>query len=376
MPSRLPGARLSVFSAFMFFNGITSACAFFIFCFKLNNVERLTGLFLLILFHSLDYSIFKVFPSVQGIYEIWGGIAVMALFLVTVFLSGKKPEQTIINDDNQTQTTTANKDIKAGIIIPLQIVYFLTMIMIHYLEPAQNIIFSLPYGLGQFISIIFISIVMVLFNLNSLYIWLSFLVFTLFGLAIVNFESTAARFLGSLIFGTGDGLGYIIIIYLYAGAVKKSKSTKLYRLYCLIFFIEYVFISGILTMVFSHFKEYTYTIAFVIVLVLCSICFLILPYLQKRLFSFNWTDGLRVADIPEHAPALEQVEKADIEENLNLTHREKDVFALLLKNMPLKTIAIELGISFNTVNSHYRSIYRKLGITSKGDLLIKYINKA
>ena len=129
-------------------------------------------------------------------------------------------------------------------------------------------------------------------------------------------------------------------------------------------------------MVFNYFKEYTYTIAFVIVLVLCSICFLILPYLQKRLFSFNWTDGLSVADIPEHAPALEQAEKTDIEENLNLSPREKEIFALLLKNMPLKTIAMELGISFNTVNSHYRSIYRKLGITSKGDLLIKYINKA
>jgi len=42
--------------------------------------------------------------------------------------------------------------------------------------------------------------------------------------------------------------------------------------------------------------------------------------------------------------------------NLRLTPRENDVFALLMQNMPLKTIALELGITLNTVNSHYRSI--------------------
>jgi len=364
--------KLSVFLAFMFFNGICSACAFFIFCFKLNNIERLSGLVLLILYHSLDYSIFKELPSVQEIYETWGGIAVMVLYLVSVFLSGKKLEQTIINDDKQTQTITDIKDVKTGIIIPLQFVYFLTMIMIHYLEPAENIILSLPYSLGQFTSIIIIVFVMVQFNHNSLYIWLSFLVFTLFGISIVNYESETSRFLGSLIFGTGDGLGYIIICYLCAGAIKKFKSIKFYRIYCLMFFIEYVFVSGILTMVFGYFEEYTYSIAFVIILILSSCCFLILPYLHKNLFTENWTDGLRVADIPEYAPALEQAEKAVIEENLNLTPREKDVFALMLKNIPLKTIAIELGISFGTVNTHYKSIYRKLGVNNKGDLFLKY----
>jgi len=137
-------------------------------------------------------------------------------------------------------------------------------------------------------------------------------------------------------------------------------------------FIEYVFVLTIFSLVFSYFAEYTYTIAFIIVLVLCSLCFLLIPYLQKNLFTEDWTDGLSAADIPEYLPALEQAEKADKEDNLGLSPREKDVFALLIQNMPLKTIALELGITFNTVNSHYRSIYRKLGITNKGELFMKY----
>ena len=369
-------SQFSVFMAYMFFNGICSACAFFVFCFKLNNVERLSGLIVLILYHSLDYTIFKVFPSVQEAYETWGGIAVMAFYLVSVFFTGTKSVETIIDDTKKPHIANDMKDVQVGIIIPLQIVYFSTMIMIHYLEPVKNIIFSLPYGLGQFTSIILIVVVMVLFNRNSLYIWLSFLVFTLFGISIVNYESETAHFLGSLIFGTGDGLGYIIIIYLYAGAIKKIKSIRMYRLYCLILFIEYVFISGILSTVFNYFEEATYTIAFVIVLVLISCCFLILPYLQKKLFAQDWTDGLHVADMPEYAPALEQAEKTDEEENLGLTPREKEIFALLLQNMPIKTIAIELGISFHTANAHYRAIYRKLGVSSRGELFMRYGKKA
>jgi len=372
IPSHLPGAQLFVFTAYMFFNGICCACAFFIFCFSLNNVERMAGIILLIFYHSLDYAVFKTFPAVQKIYETWCGIAVIVFYLVLVFLFNKKTEEIIINDNKNAKTTQDIKESKVGIIILLHIVYFSSMLTIHYLELAENIVFSLPYGLGQFISIIFTVLVMVLFNRNPLYIWLFFLVFTLFGLSIVNYNSAAAQFSGSLIFGTGDGLGYIITIYLCAGAIKKSKSIKMYRLYCFILFIEYVFISGILSKVFNFFAESTHTVAFIIVLVLCSLCFLLIPYLQKKLFSEDWTDGLSAADIPEYLPALEQAQKADKEDNLGLTPREKDVFALLIQNMPLKTIALELGITFNTVNSHYRSIYRKLGITSKGELFMKY----
>ena len=345
---------------------------FFIFCLSLINVERMAGIILLIFYHSLDFAVFKTFPAVQKIYETWCAIAIMVFYLVLVFLLNKKTVDINIDENKNTKTTQDIKEAKVGIIIPLHIAYFSSMLVIHYLEPAENIIFSLPYGLGQFTSIIFVLLVMVLFNRNPLYIWLSFLVFTLFGLSIVNFNSVTARFLGSLIFGTGDGLGYIITIYLCAGAIKKSKSIKMYRLYCFILFIEYVFISGIFSIIFNYFKGSSHTVAFIIVLALCSICFLLIPYLQKKLFSQDWTDGLSAADIPEYTPALEQAEKADKENNLGLTPREKDVFALLMQNMPLKTIALELGITFNTVNSHYRSIYRKLGITSKGELFIKY----
>jgi DNA-binding NarL/FixJ family response regulator len=46
---------------------------------------------------------------------------------------------------------------------------------------------------------------------------------------------------------------------------------------------------------------------------------------------------------------------------LKLTQRQKDIGAFLLKGMPPKTIAYQMGISLNTVREHQQSLKRKLG---------------
>jgi len=48
-------------------------------------------------------------------------------------------------------------------------------------------------------------------------------------------------------------LGYIIIYYLCGGAIKKSRSLKMFRLYCLVFFVEYFGISGLFAHAFDTF---------------------------------------------------------------------------------------------------------------------------
>ena len=56
-----------------------------------------------------------------------------------------------------------------------------------------------------------------------------------------------------------------------------------------------------------------------------------------------------------------------------LTQREKDVLKLLMTGSPVKKIADTLGISSYTVNDHLKSIYRKLGVHSKGAALYKLV---
>jgi DNA-binding CsgD family transcriptional regulator len=59
-------------------------------------------------------------------------------------------------------------------------------------------------------------------------------------------------------------------------------------------------------------------------------------------------------------------------EDLGLSPREKEICRYLLQGFSLKQIGYELHISFDTVNSHYRSLYRKLGISSKAELFMRF----
>ena len=49
-----------------------------------------------------------------------------------------------------------------------------------------------------------------------------------------------------------------------------------------------------------------------------------------------------------------------------LTAREQEVLGLLTAGLGNAEIAAELGVSTNTVKNHLYSIYRKLGVTSRG----------
>jgi len=370
--------KLAVFMAFQFLNGICAGCAFHYFCFKLNNVERLSGMALIIFYYSLYYTIYRAFPAVQAVYKTWGGIAVMSFYLIVVFLllkkTGKQEAGNSASLNAANAGTETGKDSIVKIVICLHIVYYSIMCMINYIESAENIIFSLPYGLGQFSSIIVIVFIMLISNRNSLYIWLMFLVFSLFGLSIVNNDSASAHFAGSLVYGLGDGLGYIIIYYLCSGAIKRSDSIRMYRLFCLILFIEYFFISGIFSRAFDSYEGSSHVIALSVVLVLCSGCFLILPVLQKRLFEADWTDGLHLKDMAEYTQSLEETEAINVQNKLELSPREHEIFTMLLNGRAPKEIAYTLKISYDTVLYHQKKLYRKLEIQSITELLTRYGN--
>ncbi|MBQ6901245.1 MAG: helix-turn-helix transcriptional regulator [Firmicutes bacterium] len=59
-------------------------------------------------------------------------------------------------------------------------------------------------------------------------------------------------------------------------------------------------------------------------------------------------------------------------ELVELSPREREVFTLLLTDMTLSEIADELYISYSSVHFHCKNVYRKLQLSSRKQLLIKY----
>jgi DNA-binding NarL/FixJ family response regulator len=53
-----------------------------------------------------------------------------------------------------------------------------------------------------------------------------------------------------------------------------------------------------------------------------------------------------------------------------LTRRESEVLPLLQQGRTNPQIALSLHVGVETVRTHARHIYRKLGVSSRGDLLV------
>jgi DNA-binding CsgD family transcriptional regulator len=60
------------------------------------------------------------------------------------------------------------------------------------------------------------------------------------------------------------------------------------------------------------------------------------------------------------------------EQTLGLTPRELDVFRLLLEGYTLQETANQLGVKYSTANTHMTAIYKKLGVNSRAELIIRY----
>lgn len=69
-------------------------------------------------------------------------------------------------------------------------------------------------------------------------------------------------------------------------------------------------------------------------------------------------------------------EKKDtVEENYNLSAREKEILACLVKGMSYKMIADHCNITYETVRSHMKNIYEKLHVASMTEAVAKAINQ-
>jgi len=98
-------------------------------------------------------------------------------------------------------------------------------------------------------------------------------------------------------------------------------------------------------------------------------------YLLKGLRPEKLTNGIReVYDggAPMSASIARKVVKSFlINRNTELSDREQEVLQLLCDGDDYKTVATKLFISANTVKRHIRSIYEKLQVNSRGELVKK-----
>ena len=351
-----------------FFNWLCAACAFYLFCFALNNVERLFGMILIQFYYGLYYITYRLIPALHWLFNPSGVLIAMVLYLGVVFFCSTKQEKINIDSDG--------KGSGAPFVIGLSVIHYMIMCMFNYIEWMDNNISSLAFGLGALFSIGIILLIQLLKGHSALYIWLLFLALSLLGLGALLHDAPLTFISGSFAYGLGDSLGYIIIYYMCAGAIKQSRSHRMFRFFCLVAFANYFVISGLFSLSFGYLEVPNKFLAFGVVLVLVSSCLVLMPFIQKRLFEADWTDGLYLRDMDEYSRPIKETEELNVKESLNLTPREEEVFTLLLNGIAPKEIAYTLKISYDTVNFHQKNLYRKLGIQSRAELFARFGGRA
>lgn len=95
---------------------------------------------------------------------------------------------------------------------------------------------------------------------------------------------------------------------------------------------------------------------------------------QKRMLQHK-------KNIPEEkraigVPLVQTSQKLSADEQFRLldllTPRERDLFVLLLEGYTLKESSKQLSIKYSTANTHMMGIYRKLNVSTRTELIIRY----
>jgi LuxR family maltose regulon positive regulatory protein len=75
--------------------------------------------------------------------------------------------------------------------------------------------------------------------------------------------------------------------------------------------------------------------------------------------------------LPDRLDAAQQIQSLKTSTNGQLSERELTVLRMLSGGMTEREIGHELFLSFNTVHSHVKSVYRKLAVSSRAEAIAR-----
>ena len=89
---------------------------------------------------------------------------------------------------------------------------------------------------------------------------------------------------------------------------------------------------------------------------------------------FELSDLLTIIKKTKARPQQIQDKSEELIQKSGLTHRESEIFHLIAKGLSNRDIAEATGTSERTVKAHISSIFRKLEVSSRAELLSKLIS--
>lgn len=329
--------------------------------FVLNNAERLFSIFLV----TLNYGLF-VFLQQNGINNLFLS-AIMPGVLVLVFVVCAFSFRASVFPDNSPEASiTPPKSIYTVLACPFA---FFTLNVFGEAIVNNGAGSADMRGVGAIIAVFLAGIIQFGLRRSVWHMLNLFLIFTMTGIILAALPlSSQARSIGNLLFGIGDGFGYIMTFYI-IGVVKKYRNDTFFWRITLATMCELFFAIIATDIVSRFFPSAMSAVAAGFALLFLFIFQFLSPVLQRNVFASDWIDDFLKPDMSQMMKKLEQ---EDAFEGLKLSPREKEVATLLLQGMTFRQISVVLGISESTVNGYSGTLFKKLGINSRAELFIRF----
>ncbi|NMC57718.1 MAG: helix-turn-helix transcriptional regulator [Eubacteriaceae bacterium] len=335
----------------------------------LNNAEKFYSMLLAVFIPKLFLLIKPVLNKPHVQVDISNIIIFILLFvlLVCTFLYRNNVDK--ISDKTNITPPKNAYALMALIFVVLALNDVIAPTVISVTLTKFNISFELFYFLGITFGIIFVLLFQRLLRLE-LYSILNLS----FALAALGFISGALSIINSVygvlsfvFFGLSYSLGIVNIYYLAGFMAKKFQSGTFYKtvilLYSAYYFLSILTAQQLNNHPINYINDTVVLFAFISVIIL--IIFLALtPYFIMTVSSKEWMDDTYRIDITHETRLTAKLY------DYKLSPREIETCQKLLVGYTLKQIAAIMGISFSTVNTYCTSIYKKLSINSRAELMV------
>jgi len=363
----LPQGQLWLFFAVCYWAGLggCGVCAFYAYVFVLRNAERFIGIVMIALNIGLDVFLYQN----GSINEIVKSIMLVALVLGAAVCICRFKLSDCLLDDNGKKNAPRIPLSAHSFLICVTVFCIIVMLgdcgLLSIVRPGHG--GHLLFGAGNITAVVFAVVIQIVFHRSIWHTWNLFLGFSVIGLGLMMAPNGAAVLWGAFLYGLARGMGNISLFYLGGGLLKKYSSVSLFRRNIFCFCILMALFNTVSQTISASIPEYAMYIAFFVSIVLMVVCILASPVFYQHVFFNEWMDEYRRVDM---TVITKQIKKGGRFEGLGLSPREKEVCALLLTGRTLRQISAELGIAESTVHGYCGTLYRKLNINSRTELLV------
>lgn len=331
----------------------------------LNNSEKFYSMILAVLLPKVLMIVKPALNQINSVFDLPSAIILVIILILAVCSYFYKD-----NTDAMTISTVVKAPRKAYALMPL---VFVVLAINDVIAPAalcqitdlSKSEIERYYFFGIIVGIAVVLLLQKHFMINICNMLnVSFALLTIgFVFDIISFQTSKAGLMAAACFGNSYAVGIINIYYLAGFMTKKFQSIHFYRI-GIVLSTLYYFTAFIVLEVFRENEIVPPTFMALACVCIVIFFFIMTPFFVKMLYTGEWIEDSYRQDVTRCSRLEAKLM------DYKLTSAEIEVCRLLLEGCTLRQISGIQSKAYATVNTHCTSIYRKLNISSRAELLI------